>query len=94
MARALARSSASTVDDPPERAAADRPVGTGGPRKRFRSAPTGTILLLDAPPGTEFDTGTTIFSTLEKNLGLKLEKRDQPMPILVIDHLDRVPTEN
>jgi len=31
---------------------------------------------------------------MEKNLGLKLEKRDQPMPILVIDHLDRVPSEN
>jgi len=31
------------------------------------------------------------FSTMEKNLGLKLEKRDQPMPILAIDHLDRVP---
>ena len=31
---------------------------------------------------------------MEKNLGLKLEKRDQPMPILVIDHMDRVSTEN
>jgi uncharacterized protein (TIGR03435 family) len=55
---------------------------------------TGGLAGLDAPAGTEFDTGTTIFSTMEKNLGLKLEKRDQPMPILVIDHLDRVPTEN
>ena len=55
---------------------------------------TGGLAGLDAPAGTEFDTGTTIFSTLEKNLGLKLEKRDQPMPILVIDKIDRVPTEN
>lgn len=55
---------------------------------------TGGLAGLDAAPGTQFDTGTTIFSTMEKNLGLKLEKRDQTMPILVIDHVDRVPTEN
>jgi uncharacterized protein (TIGR03435 family) len=55
---------------------------------------TGGLAGLDAAPGTEFDSGTTIFSTMEKNLGLKLEKRDQTMPILVIDKIDRVPTEN
>jgi uncharacterized protein (TIGR03435 family) len=31
---------------------------------------------------------------MEKNLGLKLEQREQPMPIIVIDQVDRVPTEN
>ena len=31
---------------------------------------------------------------VEKNPGLKLEKLDQPMPIVVIDNLDRVPIEN
>jgi uncharacterized protein (TIGR03435 family) len=30
---------------------------------------------LDAAPGAEFDTGATIFRTMEKNLGLKLEQR-------------------
>lgn len=38
--------------------------------------------------------GTTIFGTMEKNLGLKLEERKQPMPIIVIDNVDRVPTGN
>jgi uncharacterized protein (TIGR03435 family) len=55
---------------------------------------TGGLAGLDAAPGTEFDTGTTIFRTMEKNLGLKLEQREQPMPVLVIDRIDRVPTEN
>ena len=55
---------------------------------------TGGLAGLGAAPGTEFDTGKTIFATMEKNLGLKLEKRDQAMPIVVIDKIDRVPTEN
>ena len=37
--------------------------------------------------------GATIFDALEK-LGLKLEERKQPMPVIVIDHVDRIPTEN
>jgi uncharacterized protein (TIGR03435 family) len=49
---------------------------------------------IGAPAGQEFDTGTTIFKTMEKNLGLKLEQRELPMPIVVIDRVDRTPTEN
>ena len=49
---------------------------------------------LGAGPDQEFDTGTTIFATMEKNLGIKLERRDQSMPVIVIDRVDRVPTEN
>ena len=37
--------------------------------------------------------GATMFDAIEK-LGLKLEGSKQPVPILVIDHLERVPTEN
>jgi uncharacterized protein (TIGR03435 family) len=55
---------------------------------------TGGLAGLGAAPGAEFDTGTTIFRTMEKNLGLKLEQREQPMPIIVIHQVDRVPTEN
>jgi uncharacterized protein (TIGR03435 family) len=51
---------------------------------------TGGLAGLGAAPDVEFGTGTTIFRTMEKNLGLK---REQPMPIIVIDHVDRVPTE-
>ena len=55
---------------------------------------SGGLAGLQAAPGQEFDTGTTIFRTMEKNLGLKLEQREQTMPIIVIDQVDRVPTEN
>jgi uncharacterized protein (TIGR03435 family) len=37
--------------------------------------------------------GPTIFDAVDK-LGLKLEERKQPMPIIAIDHVDRVPEEN
>jgi uncharacterized protein (TIGR03435 family) len=54
----------------------------------------GGLAGLGAAPGQEFDTGTTIFNTMEKNLGIKLEQREQSMPVIVIDRVDRVPAEN
>jgi uncharacterized protein (TIGR03435 family) len=39
------------------------------------------------------DSGPTIFDAMAQ-LGLKLESRKQPMPIIVIDHVERTPTEN
>jgi uncharacterized protein (TIGR03435 family) len=38
--------------------------------------------------------GPNIFTALEKQLGLKLEKGKRPVDFLVIDHADKVPTEN
>jgi uncharacterized protein (TIGR03435 family) len=55
---------------------------------------SGGLAGLGAGPDQEFDTGTTIFATMEKNLGIKLERREQSMPVIVIDRVDRVPTEN
>jgi uncharacterized protein (TIGR03435 family) len=40
------------------------------------------------------DTGMTIFQAVEKQLGLKLTMQKRPMPVIVIDHIDRTPTEN
>ncbi len=37
--------------------------------------------------------GLSMFGSIEK-LGLKLEERKLPMPTIVIDHVDRTPTEN
>jgi uncharacterized protein (TIGR03435 family) len=37
--------------------------------------------------------GVAMFGAVEK-LGLKLEERKQPMPTIVIDHVDRTPAEN
>ena len=38
--------------------------------------------------------GPTVFDALEKDLGLKLEQRKDPVEVLVVDHLDTTPTEN
>jgi len=38
--------------------------------------------------------GPDLFSALEKQLGLKLERAKAPLDVLVIDHVDKIPTEN
>jgi uncharacterized protein (TIGR03435 family) len=38
--------------------------------------------------------GITIFDALEKQLGLKLEPQKAPAPALVVDHVNRAPTDN
>jgi len=43
---------------------------------------------------TEPDESATLGSALQEQLGLKLEKREMPVEILVIDHADRVPAGN
>jgi uncharacterized protein (TIGR03435 family) len=50
----------------------------------------------DSPAATEpASTLPNIFQALEKQLGLKLEKtHDIPLDVIVVDHVDKVPTEN
>jgi uncharacterized protein (TIGR03435 family) len=38
--------------------------------------------------------GLTVFEAVDKQLGLKLEARKHPMPVLVIDHVEQKPTDN
>jgi uncharacterized protein (TIGR03435 family) len=38
--------------------------------------------------------GISLFDALERQLGLKLEKRKRPLPVLVIDHMEEKPTDN
>ncbi len=38
--------------------------------------------------------GPSIFAAIQAQLGLKLEARKLPVDVLVIDHLEKVPTEN
>ncbi len=44
--------------------------------------------------GADPNGAITIIDALEKQLGLKLEARKQAMPVVVIDHVERNPSEN
>jgi uncharacterized protein (TIGR03435 family) len=52
-------------------------------------ATTGGDALASEPDGT-----ISIFEALDKQLGLKLESRKVTAPVLVIDHVEEMPTEN
>jgi uncharacterized protein (TIGR03435 family) len=54
------------------------------------ASPSGDSGGASDPSGT-----VTLFDAVQKQLGLKLEKRDKvPQPVLVIDHIEEMPTEN
>jgi uncharacterized protein (TIGR03435 family) len=43
---------------------------------------------------TETDGAPDIFGAVQQQLGLKLEPAKAPVEMLVVDHLERTPTEN
>ena len=46
-------------------------------------------------PAAQDPNGTvSLFDALEKQLGLKLEQQKRAMPVLVIDHVEQMPTDN
>jgi uncharacterized protein (TIGR03435 family) len=46
------------------------------------------------PAHAESSDNPSIFVALQEQLGLRLEAKKSPVEILVIDHIEKVPTEN
>jgi uncharacterized protein (TIGR03435 family) len=62
----------------------------GGPmRPPDGAAPAGAV-----PTAADPIPGQTIFEAVDKQLGLKLEKRPRTASVIVIDHIESKPTEN
>jgi uncharacterized protein (TIGR03435 family) len=49
---------------------------------------------LGRPDASGKTTGLSVLDAIEKQLGLKLELRKEPVPVVVIDHVNRIPTPN
>jgi uncharacterized protein (TIGR03435 family) len=60
--------------------------GTGG--SAGTSGTSGTVTAPDPP------SGPSLFTAIDEQLGLKLEPRKGPVDILIIDHIEKAPTEN
>lgn len=50
-------------------------------------------LPLRGAPASDVAAGTSVQSEL-KRLGLRVEPRNAPLAVLVVDHVERAPTEN
>jgi uncharacterized protein (TIGR03435 family) len=48
----------------------------------------------DGAPPAQADPGPTIFAAVQEQLGLRLEQTRGPVEMLVVDRLEKVPTEN
>ena len=60
-------------------------AGPGGPKEGPVTAP------LDSQTA---DSAPTLFTALQEQLGLKLDPKKAPLEMLVIDHIEKTPTEN
>ncbi len=67
---------------------------TGLGETRYFCAATFSSLSAQAPDTTAEPGAADLFRALEQQLGLKLESAKEPLEILIVDHAERVPTEN
>ena len=76
-------------------AAASRPVlDKTGLEGRYGFFLFWTILSADAADAQAGSGPPDFFAAVEQQLGLKLQPNREPVEILIVDHAERVPTEN
>jgi uncharacterized protein (TIGR03435 family) len=63
--------------------------GRGGERGGDAAPPPATATAASDPNGA-----LTLFEAIDKQLGLKLEMKKRPVPVLVIDHIEQRPVDN
>jgi uncharacterized protein (TIGR03435 family) len=59
---------------------------------RMPASPAGTSP--DGVPPAPAETGPSIFAALQEQLGLRMEQRKGPVELLIVDTVDKIPTEN
>jgi uncharacterized protein (TIGR03435 family) len=66
------------------------------PNPDFESTGAGATVPAATPPSADSPAapGADLFAALREQLGLRLERRNMQVQYLVIDHIERVPTEN
>jgi bla regulator protein BlaR1 len=68
---------------------------TWTPDKAFEPRPVEATASAATPPGADIPAPeANLFAALRESLGLKLERRDVQVHFVVIDHIERIPTEN
>lgn len=68
------------------------PPPSGGSADHAGSAASDSATPLGA--GSDSEGVPTLFGALQSQLGLKLEAKKGPMELIVVDHVEKVPTEN
>jgi uncharacterized protein (TIGR03435 family) len=71
-------------------------AAAGGVNMVDKTGLTGTydVTLYFSPGGTIEDPSGNFKATVERELGLRFEKTRVPMDVVVVDHIEKVPTEN
>lgn len=69
---------------------------TWTPDKAFEPRAVEVTAATATPPGTDIPApeGPSLFAALRESLGLRLERRTVQVQFVVIDHIERIPTEN
>jgi uncharacterized protein (TIGR03435 family) len=44
--------------------------------------------------GSDADAAPSLFTAIQETLGLRLQRQKVPVEMVVVDHVERVPTEN
>ena len=68
---------------------------TWAPDKAFEPGAVDATASAATPPGADIPAPEAhLFTALRESLGLKLERRNMQVQFVVIDHIERIPTEN